>query len=409
MEDSAKPSASEGYFPSTELTDRLLRRAQEPLGVIDTRPAEQIHTRTASWVAGKLDLLERYATRYGVVEAVPQVTPTALLRSESTWPIESAADVTSDEQHSRVMAEPWSASATGKVPLPEQDQVRQAGQDSDSGESVVSQIGASASPVSSQPSPQVKEIPGPASSSPVNLHLRRNRVEATAPRADGVTHDPLTPSATSSPAGTVAAAQDSQKIKPENASSNMFESPALVTESKPLPLVRERKPSAPQPILQRRQTEVPNPVTGNVPETLHGGSAGDVSAHPETRQTADGSRTAQGTTSPALVVRETYPAKAPAQSASLIFRNRDGRGPATGLDSSQNRSLLSGSMRAQAPPVLREPTNTLSSGSTELSLIGGSAAQSGSSGIDVAEVAEQVSRIIARQLVVDRERRGRTR
>jgi hypothetical protein len=408
MEDSAKPSASEGYFPSTELTDRLLRRAQEPLGVIDTRPAEQIHARTASWVAGKLDLLERYATRYGIVEAVPQVTPTALLRSESTWPIESAADVTSAEQHSRVMAEPWPASATGKVPLPEQDQVRQAGQDSDRSESVVSQIGASASPVSSQPSPQVKEIPGPTSSSPVNLHLRRNHVEAIPSRADGVTHGPLTPSATSSPAGTMAAAPDSQKIKPGNASSAMFESPPPVAESKPLPLVRERKPSAPQPILQRRQAEVPNPVTGNVPETLHGGSAGDVSAHPEARQTTDGSRTAQST-SPALVVRETYPAKAPAQSASLIFRNRDGRGPATGLDSSQNRSLLSGSMRAQAPPVLREPTNTLSSGSTELSLIGGPAAQSGSGGIDVAEVAEQVSRMIARQLVVDRERRGRTR
>src|SRR5664280_400168 len=372
MEDSAKPSASEGYFPSTELTDRLLRRAQEPLGVIDTRPAEQIHTRTASWVAGKLDLLERYATRYGVVEAVPQVTPTALLRSESTWPIESAADVTSDEQHSRVMAEPWSASATGKVPLPEQDQVRQAGQDSDSGESVVSQIGASASPVSSQPSPQVKEIPGPASSSPVNLHLRRNRVEATAPRADGVTHDPLTPSATSSPAGTMAAAPDSQKIKPENASSNMFESTPLVAEGKPLPLVRERKPSATQPILQRKQTEAPNPAASSVPKIIHGGRAGDASAHPETRQATDGSRTAQGT-SPSLVVRETYPAKAPAQSASLIFRNTDGRGAATGIDASQNRSLLSGSMRAQAPPVLREPTNTLSSGSTELSLIGGPA------------------------------------
>jgi hypothetical protein len=207
----------------------------------------------------------------------------------------------------------------------------------------------------------------------------------------------------------VRVAQDSQKIKPENVSSNMFESPPLVTESKPLPLVRERKPSAMQPILQRKQTEAPNPAASSVPEIIHGGSAGDASAHPEARQTADGSRTAQGTTGPALVVRETYPAKAPAQSASLIFRNTDGRGPATGIDASQNRSLLTGSMRAQAPPVLREPTNPLSSGSTELSLIGGPAAQSGSSGIDVAEVAEQVSRIIARQLVVDRERRGRTR
>ena len=50
--------------PSTELTERLLRRVAEPLGVIDVRRPQQQYARTAGWVAQRFALLDHWRTRY---------------------------------------------------------------------------------------------------------------------------------------------------------------------------------------------------------------------------------------------------------------------------------------------------------------------------------------------------------
>jgi hypothetical protein len=66
MEDSAIQIGSEAgeAAPSTELADRLLRRATEPIGVIDVRRPRQQHARTAGWVAQRFALLDHWRTRY---------------------------------------------------------------------------------------------------------------------------------------------------------------------------------------------------------------------------------------------------------------------------------------------------------------------------------------------------------
>jgi hypothetical protein len=404
MKDSGKSAESQSSFPSTELTDRLLQRVARPVGVIDTRPAEQIHTRTAAWVADKLDLLERYATRYGIVEAVPQVTPTTILRSGSAWPVEGAGHVPSADLPSRLAPETWAAPAAGRISLPERDELRPEERGPDSGTFTVRRAQGSVS-TGASPMPQVsKEIPGQAGASPLNLHLRRNRADATPSRAEGVAGQLSTPFDASS-REEKGAAQDTRRIKPDGRSAG----PEPVSPGAgraPLPLIKEQKPPATPPVLQRKQAEAPNRTRAHLTEIVRASTGDDVTAHPGTPRATEGFGTAS-TTKPPLVIRETYPARTAAQSASLIFRKTDGS-PATGSEGAQARSLFAGSARTQVPPVLRETTNTLSTGSNELSVIGGPAAPSGS-GIDIAEVAEQVSRIISRQLAVDRERRGRVR
>jgi hypothetical protein len=49
---------------SAQLTDRLMSRYTEPVGVINTRHPQRIHARTAGWVAQRFALLDHWRTRY---------------------------------------------------------------------------------------------------------------------------------------------------------------------------------------------------------------------------------------------------------------------------------------------------------------------------------------------------------
>ena len=57
--------------PHLALAERLLRRHAEPLGVIDVRRPQQLHERTAGWVARRFALLDHWRTRYGGDEQAP--------------------------------------------------------------------------------------------------------------------------------------------------------------------------------------------------------------------------------------------------------------------------------------------------------------------------------------------------
>lgn len=54
--------------PDSPLTARLLSRATDSLGLIDVRGAEQHYARIMDWLAGRTPLLERLRTRYGLTE-----------------------------------------------------------------------------------------------------------------------------------------------------------------------------------------------------------------------------------------------------------------------------------------------------------------------------------------------------
>jgi hypothetical protein len=54
--------------PDSRLTERLLSRATDSLGLIDVRGAEQHYARIMDWLAARTPLLERLRTRYGLTE-----------------------------------------------------------------------------------------------------------------------------------------------------------------------------------------------------------------------------------------------------------------------------------------------------------------------------------------------------
>lgn len=71
-ESSTQPGTAESERPQhSALAERLLRRHAEPVGVIDVRQPQQLHARTAGWVARRFGLLEHWRTRYGGHELVP--------------------------------------------------------------------------------------------------------------------------------------------------------------------------------------------------------------------------------------------------------------------------------------------------------------------------------------------------
>lgn len=66
MTDAADHDKRMGAFPVSDLTRRLLRRATEPVGVIDVRHAAELHSRSSSLSGQRLELLEGLRRRYGL-------------------------------------------------------------------------------------------------------------------------------------------------------------------------------------------------------------------------------------------------------------------------------------------------------------------------------------------------------
>ena len=55
-------------FPENDLTRRLLRRATEPIGVVNVRHAAELHSRASIGLGPRLELLDNIKTRYGLGE-----------------------------------------------------------------------------------------------------------------------------------------------------------------------------------------------------------------------------------------------------------------------------------------------------------------------------------------------------
>ena len=60
------PQAAEGQAPDPLLTERLLARGTRPLGLIDVRRAEGLYARIMDWLAMRTPLLEHLKARYGL-------------------------------------------------------------------------------------------------------------------------------------------------------------------------------------------------------------------------------------------------------------------------------------------------------------------------------------------------------
>ena len=69
MSDSEHHDRQKVAFPETDLTRRLLRRATQPNGVINLRPAAVLHSRSSFGLGARLEMLDSLKNRYGLAQA----------------------------------------------------------------------------------------------------------------------------------------------------------------------------------------------------------------------------------------------------------------------------------------------------------------------------------------------------
>src|SRR5215471_12555404 len=66
MRESGATNETTGHERADELELRLLRRATEPIGIIDVKHAERLGTRIAPWILERLGLLADWKARYAL-------------------------------------------------------------------------------------------------------------------------------------------------------------------------------------------------------------------------------------------------------------------------------------------------------------------------------------------------------
>ncbi|HEY7545590.1 MAG TPA: hypothetical protein VID27_11940, partial [Blastocatellia bacterium] len=86
MSDTPIQSKEESAAQSNELAERLLRRATEPAGVIDTLQPRRQYERTTEWLAQRFSLLDRWKSRYVAAEDAGESTSLVFAQAKSQQP-----------------------------------------------------------------------------------------------------------------------------------------------------------------------------------------------------------------------------------------------------------------------------------------------------------------------------------
>jgi hypothetical protein len=474
MKDSEHEDVQAAAVPVSELTRRLLRRATEPIGVINVSHAAELHSRSSLWPGQRLELLDTLKSRYGlnlgaggaaglaspVAGGVSFIAPFDLASvSPSTGHAgtpETAMDTGSkgsSAPYYRVKRPDRHAAPDSPKPLSSETITAQSpaagdirvSSNSIPAKQVQPKTSETQSPVSSKPDPsapplvraaavdtpghvdnklaprrdgsltagplpQVRELPRIAIAAPMHLqHMpdgsaaeeigrfsTPHRFRPTSTREDlpgdgapklsspSPTRLPLQSKADHPPTFPVAVEEIGRSSTPhrfglESTREDLpsDHAPALNTPSSTgLPLQRnaDRPPTFPE----TNSVQTVETITALPRANKHSQSNGAVSAE-----------------IPATPSR--------AGSPSIVWRKADRNGAS---QESATPTLAVGPMSTSGPQIMREAASEPVSSSNMASV---AIPALGSNGADVTRVAEQVIRIVARQLKVERERRGRTR
>ena len=432
MQESSEQTRAGGSTVPTELAERLMRRATEPLGVIDMRPAEKLHARGSEWIAQRFSLLQQISARHGLAEtplpapAVPLPRPT----DESA----AAADDGAASPGEPVPLPVSSSAANLTTALKESPQSSSLQHSSVAAAPVMERAPAPPASLSAQAKGVVgAQTPAPIASAPVissvraEMSLQRKLSNDAGQRA--AQSVPVQP--TAGWVGSCDAHPGPVSEMPLQRKSSSTINPEAAISELPLSNTSGGPPSAPAFAAPGAETSAAVRVyemSGRNPSTAKGAIGTNATGLPLIQRSAIKPAPAKGASTiavqelmthaggspadplhvsaekrpeskpPALTVREQYrPQAVPA--SPLIMRRVESPAYAT------NSGALAPSfslMTQAGPQVMRaiesapEP-QAASFGAPEPNRA------------DVAEIADRVSRLLARQLEVSRERRGRLR
>jgi hypothetical protein len=462
MNNSEHQPVRPSLFPVTDLTSRLFRRASEPLGVIDVHQTEQMHARMPSWLLQRLELLDSFRTRYGL-DYVGSQTSVALSPAKERMPIVdtyqtavSGNSLPSTPGQPSIMRKTVSGTvlhiASDAVPT-RQFRVKRPNAISDFDRPKPSGLMESASNKSqtperreitpppenqSDPLPQVAEIRPQTSSSP-QMHLQREFGSAGVPtprsnNAGGVmdfyakepSNSDSLPRVRELPPGSASKMHLQRLLGPATASVPTQSVLARSTATQDSSAGNQTSPLALGWLPHLMETPIESAFFS---AEMHlqrshdlaedSGSATTVQTEQTRREVSTSSSQADGKTPsseenrhPSAVSREIRVMPSHPNPAAIVWRKVDSNGAgANTTNTSSGARFLNGPTHAGSPQLMRQaaisPSPSTVAGALPNPTTIPTAASEGS-GIDIMYVAERVSRVISRQLAIERERRGKT-
>jgi hypothetical protein len=380
----------------SDLARRLLRRATAPIGVIDARHAAELHARASLWPVRRLELVNELKTRYGLAQnggsmaasSMPLMAPPGMPDLFASPPVAAGTSAAiSPTETAGPFAEPPSSPPSPSSPP--RYRVRRRGANAESDSSAADPAPAlppgaaglvrpeqanDIRAVDGSPASQVAELPRtfmalqlmPGGSTVEQVGATPSGV-ATAAMQDGFAGDNALPAMSAAPAR-VPAAEYPLAVAPA--------APPASADTPTLPLAPVSAPS-----LQRKadhSSAIAAETAAAAPTVFAVASPTIGEAH------------SRGPTAAEVRVAPALPA-----ATSIVWRKAEADG------ASRNGALDPASMAA--PQIMRTAEPGPGSTGPPPTLV------AGDSGTNIARIAEQVSRVIARRLRVELERRGRTR
>jgi hypothetical protein len=387
-------------FSVSGLAAHLLRRANEPIGIIDLRQAERLHSRASLSLGRRSELLNDLKARYGVGHGEDGVAA----------PI--AGGTTFDAALQRTLAAGQFASAAASVRLPA---------------TAANEVGEVAWTSSALSAPQyrVKRAGRGGATSNSAMRLDREGGETSTLSDRGLEVDP--PSAIERGGWGQDKLARVGELPPPTAMTQLH------TAGEAIPPASRNADRSPPPVGYGAPAFSGRPLDGQSPSrnaalgsetssagvtvapvrALLGGSLVQRKAdHPPASRALDSAQTADTGIAMALVAadgrlhqavfRETTAATLPRESARIVWRNADaGRAAAAPVSAMESGVVVPSGTR-----TMRRSDSEPTSRSGAMPLTGPAFARDA---VDVVRIAEQVNRIIARQFRVELERRGRAR
>jgi hypothetical protein len=387
-----------------ELTDRLLRRHNDPVGLIDVRHAEHHYSRTAGWVAQRFGLLEHWKTRYDVddsaaAEGAGLVLSTTTGQPQSTRVVQRAADVSPSAIQAFSQASPSPS---------EEFRVRRRPVEPVSVSPPTTNVIASVSASSGEPpGPELRatDAAGPPGKSEILTSPRAAALDAKAPTImRKAAQQPVSLSRAGLEGGLHGRGQ--QSLVQKTGAQGVLASPGRAGRQEPgQSSLIEVSPASVPTLIQRLPADEPSSgmhhIVGTSPDAVVKGlpkeeirTTRTVSSKPEIRAT-----------SPVIAKPE------------IIWRKRvDGspaEEPSVGISGSTGGALPLAINRAAKSEVILFRQAEPAPDSTESTLAGSDGEATPSPAlsmpadqIDLGQLADRVGRLLSRQLAVERERRG---